>query len=66
LRLDGVLRSAEEGFDPQMLLDPLEEEFDLPPTAIELGDGERRQKWPRRFGQFSGFLKWSPCGYAAC
>ena len=26
-----------------MLLDPLEEEFDLPPTAIELGDGERRQ-----------------------
>ena len=25
-----------------MLLDPFEEQFDLPATAIELGDGQRR------------------------
>ena len=25
-----------------MLLDPFEEEFDLPAAAIELGDGQRR------------------------
>jgi len=43
LRLDGVLRGAEETLDPQMLLDPFEEEFDLPATAVEFGDGERRQ-----------------------
>jgi len=38
----GVGRSAVKGFDPQMLLDPFEEEFDLPAAAIELGDGQRR------------------------
>ena len=27
-----------------MLLDPLEEQFDLPTTAVELGDGERGQR----------------------
>ena len=26
-----------------MLLDPLEEQFDLPAAAVELGDGQRRQ-----------------------
>ena len=26
-----------------MLLDPLEEQFDLPAAAVELGDGERGQ-----------------------
>ena len=30
-------------FDRQILLDPLEEGFDLPTLAINLGDGERRQ-----------------------
>jgi len=43
LSLDGVLRGAEEGFDSQMLLDPLEEQFHLPAAAIELGDRECRQ-----------------------
>ena len=38
----GVWRRAIKGFDPQMLLDPFEEEFDLPAAAIELGDGQRR------------------------
>jgi len=37
-----VGRGAVEGFDAQMLLDPFEEEFDLPAAAIELGDGQRR------------------------
>ena len=36
-----VVRGAVKGFDAQMLLDPFEEEFDLPATAIELGDGQR-------------------------
>jgi hypothetical protein len=27
-----------------MLLDPLEEQLDLPATAIEVGDGQRRQE----------------------
>ena len=30
-------------FDRQILFDPLEEGFDLPALAINLGDGERRQ-----------------------
>ncbi len=34
-------RRAVKGFDAQMLLDPFEEEFDLPASAIELGDGQR-------------------------
>ena len=29
-----------KGFDPQMLLDPFKEQFDLPASAIELGDGQ--------------------------
>src|SRR4051794_26109824 len=35
LSLDGVLGSAEEGLDAEMLLDPFEEEFDLPTTLVE-------------------------------
>ena len=31
---------AIKSFDPQMLLDPFEEQFDLPASAIELGDGQ--------------------------
>jgi len=38
----GVGRRAVKGFNAQMLLDPFEEQFDLPTTAIELGDGQRR------------------------
>ena len=37
-----VWRGAVKGLDAQMLLDPFEEEFDLPAAAIELGDGQRR------------------------
>jgi len=37
-----VGRGAVKGFDAQMLLDPFEEEFDLPAAAIKLGDGQRR------------------------
>ena len=35
-------RRAVKSFDTQMLLDPFEEQFDLPASAIELGDGQRR------------------------
>ena len=38
----GVGAGAVKGFDAQMLLDPFEEQFDLPAAAIELGDGQRR------------------------
>ena len=37
-----VGRGAVKDFDARMLLDPFEEEFDLPAAAIELGDGQRR------------------------
>ena len=37
--MDGVGRSAVKSFDTQVLLDPFEEQFDLPATAIELSDG---------------------------
>ena len=36
-----VGRGAVKGFDTQMLLDPFEEEFDLPASPIELGNGQR-------------------------
>ena len=39
LALHGVLRSAVEAFDPQVLLDPLEEQFHLPALLVEFGDG---------------------------
>lgn len=38
LRLDGVLAGAEEDLDTQVLLDPFEEQFDLPALAIQVGD----------------------------
>src|SRR5207244_3506522 len=37
-----VVRGTVEGFDPQMLLDPFEKQFDPPPAAVELRDGQRR------------------------
>jgi hypothetical protein len=43
LRLDRVDGVAEEMFDRQVLLDPLEEGLDLPTLAINFCDGERRQ-----------------------
>ncbi len=38
LRLDCVLAGAQKGLDPKMLLDPLEEQLDLPSLPIECGD----------------------------
>src|SRR6266851_5432380 len=43
LRLNAVLGSPVEGFDPQMLLDPFEKELDLPAAAVQFGDRKRGQ-----------------------
>ena len=43
LSFDRILGSAIEGFDPQMLFDPLEEDFDLPPAFVEFRNGGGRQ-----------------------
>ena len=40
LRAHRVGRGAVKGFDAQMLLDPFEEEFDLPAAPIQFGDGQ--------------------------
>ena len=44
LRLDSIRGGAEERLDLQMLLDPLEEQLDLPAQTVELGDGEGGQR----------------------
>lgn len=36
---DGISGSAEKGFDLQVLLDPFEEDLDLPTLAIDFGNG---------------------------
>ena len=41
LRIDRVLGGSVEGLDVQMLLDPFEEKFNLPPFAVQFRDGER-------------------------
>ena len=38
LEADGVFVAAEEGLDLEMLLDPAEEELDLPAGLVEGGD----------------------------
>ena len=43
LGLHGVVAGTVESFDSQMLLDPLEEQLDLPTAPVELRDGQRRQ-----------------------
>ena len=43
LSLHGVLACAEKVLDAQVLLDPLEEEFDLPAVFVESCDGGGRQ-----------------------
>ncbi len=43
LRLHGVLAVAQKLLDSQMLLDLLEEQFDLPAALVKRCDGERRQ-----------------------
>ena len=40
--MHGVWAGAIKGFDAEMLLDPFEEQFDLPAAAIQLGDGPSR------------------------
>jgi len=44
LRFDGVLAGPIERFDKQMLLDPLEEQLDLPSGLVELANGQRRER----------------------
>ena len=39
----GVLRVADEGLDLQILLDPAEEDLDLPALLVDIGDGLGRQ-----------------------
>lgn len=41
LCVDGVLGRSIEGLDVQMLLDPLEEKFNLPAFTVQLSDGQR-------------------------
>ena len=43
LRLHGVLAGAEKRLDAQVLLDPLEEQLDLPALPIQLRDESGRQ-----------------------
>lgn len=43
LGADGILAGAVESFDPQMLFDPFEEQFDLPARAVDLRHGQCRQ-----------------------
>src|SRR5260370_42123945 len=43
LRLNAILGSPVEGFDPQMLLDPFEKQLDLPAAAVQFGDRKRGQ-----------------------
>ena len=38
LGLDGILAGAQESFDTQMLLDPFEEQFDLPALLVKCRD----------------------------
>jgi len=39
-----VLGCSIESFDPQVLFDPTEKQFDLPAKFVEHGDGQRRKK----------------------
>ena len=43
LSLHRIFGSTVEGLDSQMLLDPLEEEFDLPAALVKFCNGECRQ-----------------------
>ena len=43
LRLHGVLARTQEFLDPQMLLDPFEEQFHLPSAFVQGGNGQRWQ-----------------------
>src|SRR5438477_329454 len=40
----GVLGGAEETLEPKVLLDPLEEQLDLPTALVQSADGQRRKR----------------------
>lgn len=42
LSFDGILGGSIKRFDAEMLLDPFEEDLDLPATLKQLGDGQCR------------------------
>ena len=44
LRLYRVLAGAQESLDAQVLLDPFEEQLDLPAALVERSDRQRRQR----------------------
>ena len=44
LRLHSVFRRAVELLDSKMLLDPLEEQFDMPATPIQFTNGNGRKR----------------------
>ena len=44
LRFHGILAVADETLDAQMLLDPLEEQLDMPAALVERSDGQGRQR----------------------
>src|SRR5579885_39476 len=44
LGFDRVLRGSKEGLDAQVLLDPLEEQLDLPAHSVQLRNAQRRQR----------------------
>jgi hypothetical protein len=41
--LDLVFRGCEEGLEPEVLHDPLEEDFDMPAAFVEQGDAHGKQ-----------------------
>jgi len=43
LGLHRILRGPIKCFDPKVLLDPFEKQFNLPTAAIELGNGQSRK-----------------------
>ena len=43
LSFDSIVAGPIERFDAQVLLDPFEEEFDLPPATIEIGNVPSRE-----------------------
>ncbi len=44
LGFHGVFRCAVETLDSQVLLDPLEEQFNMPAAAVKVGDGHGRKR----------------------
>src|SRR5579859_4743981 len=43
LGFDGILGGTVKGLDAQVLLDPFEEEFDMPATTVQFGDDVSRK-----------------------